>query len=47
VRLVERLRELGVKNKKRLKPKLLEEAGFDEIEETLPLLPAEADSEEQ
>jgi DNA recombination protein RmuC len=46
VRLVERLRELGVKNKKRLKPKLLEEAGFDEIEETLPLLPAEVDGEE-
>ena len=46
VRQVEMLRELEVKNKKRLKPKLLEAAGVDEEDETLPLLAAEAETNE-
>ncbi len=43
VRQVEMLRELGLEPKKKLKPKLLEAAGADEI---LPLLAAEAATEE-
>ncbi|HEY1160913.1 MAG TPA: DNA recombination protein RmuC [Terracidiphilus sp.] len=48
VRQVEMLRELKVKNKKRLKPKLLEAAGADVDEEdaNLPLLAAEAEGGE-
>jgi DNA recombination protein RmuC len=43
VRQVEMLRELGLKPKKKLKPKLLEAAGIDE---NLPLLAAGVDTEE-
>lgn len=46
VRQVEMLRELGLKPKKRLKPELLEAAGSDEVDETLFLLTAEANTED-
>ena len=46
VRQVEMLRELEVKNKKKLKPKLLEAAGVFEEDETVPLLAAEAETDE-
>lgn len=46
VRQVEMLRGLGLKPKKKLKPELLNAAGFDDEDGTIPLLAAEADTGE-
>jgi DNA recombination protein RmuC len=46
VRQVEMLREISLKPKKRLKATLLAAAGMDEEDEILPLLVAEAESDE-